>query len=1118
MFCSSTTFSQLKINELMTNNVSAIVDTYYNYSMWVEVFNTHPTNSYNLSNFYFSDNRAETRKWLPRSKTIGPKSFGLVFFERSSFAGHANFRLEPEGGWLYLFSFGGALVDSVKYGQQKRNISFGRIADGGNEWVFFDSPSAASSNNVRMGSNESCEVPSFMKLGGFYKGSQTISFASPALGDSIYYTMNGDEPTRKNATLFVTGKPIIVGATTVVRAITVSARKLTSEIATQTYFINERNFAMAAVSLSTSPTHLFNNTMGIYVEGTNGITGNGMNTPANWNMDWDRPANFELYDKQGQQRLNQELDISIAGGWSRKSGQKSLKIEPKKKFGNNKLNYDFFEATKPGNKYKGILMRNSGNDFNYSMMRDAAIQSIVMKRMNLDYQAYEPAVCFINGVYYGIQNLRERTNENFIYSNYGLDETEIDLLEGWEMSNDSRFKELTNYLINNNISQPSVYAKVCEMMDMDNFISYMLTQMYFANTDWPHNNIKTWRKNEGGKWRWLLYDTEFGFAMYDANLHNFNAVTYVLGENNEKIPDAWSTLLMRRLVLNDTFVQQLIDKASVQLSTTFAAPRMTAIVDSLARGIQTEISFHKAKWGSHRSFADDIFNMKNFSTLRSFRMFEFLSSRFLNNRSTSTIVLRANIAQAQYSMNNETILDANADIKTYNQRLVNFKAIAPKGFIFKHWEVSGPTQTTPLISENDNWRYFDGNALPANNWMQVTYNDASWANGKAPLGYGNKGETTTISYGTNASNKNITAYFRKKLSIAKLTDNTSFVINAYVDDAVVVYVNGTEIGRYNLPDGEISFNTVANTYNNIDRATFVVPTHLMVEGENVIAAEVHQNSPTSSDLHFRLSMSSSVLGSNLIDSNEIYSTQLNNDMSLKAIFDVNDEVVEVEKIVINEVVSSNNETRDDFGDKDDYIELYNRSNESVNIAGWHITDTPAHRTLYTFANNEPEKTTIAPQSYLVLWADGQTEQGILHLNFKLSKEGETIVLSRPENSQLIQVDSVGYPDMAQNMSYARSTDGGNVWKVQAPTPNANNETVNANDEMKSVSIKMYPTVVTNSVFVTGASGKLIRIYDLRGHLMFEMFGSNQVEQISVQQLPAGLYVLRVDNLSFKMIK
>lgn len=1094
------------------------MDSYYNYSMWVEIFNTHTTQSYNLNSFFFTDDRAQNRKWQAPNRSVSANGFSVLYFERSSYAGHANFRLEPEGGTLYLFNGNGTLMDSVKYGAQKRNISYGRKTNGSDEWVFFDVPSPGTSNNGKKWNSLSCTKPVFSKNGGFYTATQSIAFATPELGDTIYYTLNGNEPTRTNALLYQAGSNINISRTTVVRAITVSKNKLTSEIATQTFFINERNFNLPVVSIVTTPANLTNNLIGIYVQGTNGITGNGMDTPANWNMDWDRPANFEFFDKNKQQHLNQEVDIAIAGGWTRKNGQKSLKIQPKKKFGNNRLNYDFFEATKPGNKYKSILLRNSGNDFYYSMMRDAVAQSVVMKRMNLDYQAYEPAICFMNGEYYGIQNLRERTNDDYIYSNYGLDESEIDLLESWELNTDNRFKTLTNYVSNNNIATETVFNAVCEMMDMDNYISYMLTQMFFANTDWPHNNIKAWRKKDGGKWRWILYDTDFGFNLYDTNLHNFNSVTYVLGENSSNVPAAWSTLLMRRLILNETFRNRLIDKASVQLSTTFATQRISSIIDSLARPIQSEIVHHKNKWGSYRGFTNDISNMKTFGVNRSNRMFEFLSSRFLGNAQTSNIALSANIANAKYSMNNELIMDATTNIRTYNNRPLNFKAIAPHGYAFSHWEVSGATATQQLITENDTWRYFDGNAMPAANWQTKNYSDASWKTGIGPLGYGNRGETTTISWGANANNKNITAYFRKNVQIANVSAKSNFVINVYVDDATAVYVNGTEVGRYNLPAGTLTFNTLANTFNNVELATFVVPANLLLEGDNLIAVEVHQNSPTSSDLHFRLSMSYSEGSNTNTINSEIFNTTLSKDISLKAIFETSNEPNEEEKIAINEIVASNNIISNENGDKEDYIELYNRSDETVDIAGWHITDTPANRTLYTFASNQPSKTSIAPKSYLMLWADGQSELGILHLNFKLSKEGETIILSRPNGNALLTVDSVAFPDMPQNMSFARVPDGSNVWAVQTPTPNASNLAPNTVEQQTGNGIRVYPTVATSHVFVEGASMQTIQIYDLQGNIVHSQHATESTVRIELQNLSSGLYILRVNGETFKLIK
>ena len=91
-------------------------------------------------------------------------------------------------------------------------------------------------------------------------------------------------------------------------------------------------------------------------------------------------------------------------------------------------------------------MRNSGNDFFYSMMRDGYMQTLVMNRMNIDGIAYQPAVCFMNGTYYGIQNLRERSSKDYIYSNYGLGDDDIVLLETWEIPYDANYTPLSNYI------------------------------------------------------------------------------------------------------------------------------------------------------------------------------------------------------------------------------------------------------------------------------------------------------------------------------------------------------------------------------------------------------------------------------------------------------------------------------------------------------------------------------------------------------------------------------------------------------------------------------------------------------------------------------------------------
>ena len=87
-------------------------------------------------------------------------------------------------------------------------------------------------------------------------------------------------------------------------------------------------------------------------------------------------------------------------------------------------------------------------------------------------------------------------------------------------------------------------------IDIENFIIYQVAQIYFDNTDWPGNNIKFWRP-ENGKWKWILYDTDFGFGIWGNNNYQNNTLSFALQSNGPGWPNPpWSTLLFRRLVQN----------------------------------------------------------------------------------------------------------------------------------------------------------------------------------------------------------------------------------------------------------------------------------------------------------------------------------------------------------------------------------------------------------------------------------------------------------------------------------------------------------------------------------------------------------------------------------------
>lgn len=946
-----------------------------------------------------------------------------------------------------------------------------------------------------------------------------ISFRTPEAGETIYYTLNGSEPNPDTSEKYVPGQEIPISKTSILRAQSFADGKIPGNILTHTYFINEREFDLTyTISVVTEDKNLYDEMTGIYVVGKNGIPGVN-NGQANYNRNWRRPANFEMYDKEGNLCLNQELDISVSGGYTRTFPLKSLKISPRKKFGDNRLRYDVFSATKPNRKFKDILLRNSGNDFGNTMIRDAFMQSLVAGRMDIDYQAYEPAVYFLNGVYSGIINVRERTNKDYLYTNYGLDEEDIYLLETTEITEDIHFQEVTDFLRNNHPADEEIYRQACEMIDTDSYIDYLIAEMYYANYDWPQNNFKVWKKKTGGKWRWILLDTDYGYNYHDLNGHNnHNPVSIVFNDGSVE----WCTYPVRRLILNETFKNKFIDRFCIHMASTFATERVIHIMDSISGRIANEIVYHKNKWGSARGFTEDLANMKNFAALRPGKILNDLGkSSLVNSSIRHTLDIRSNIPHASYLFNTETIRDSQVILSYFGNRAVTLKANPLPGYNFKHWEQSDRiTETRLPVPMGSTWKYWDLEGIPAANWHTESYNDQAWKSGEARLGYGGMGEKTTIGYGDDPDNKYPTAYFRKTFRLTNPEEYENFTVSVFMDDGAAVYINGTEIGRHNLPSGSLSFHTLATMAGNGVTATFPVDKSLLKEGTNLLAVEVHQVSVKSTDLIFDLSLScQQETGQNVtIYEHPVFSTVLTSDVQLTAIYEEGDPL-EVPEIVINEIVASNTEITDEYGDTDDYIELYNVGETDINMAGWYISDKPENPVLYEIPATDPVRTLIPAKGRIILWADGEPHQGILHTNFSLSKDGETLVLSyKNADETLVEADKVTFPALPANMSYARVPDGSDTWVIQPPTFNEPNSTGSMIQRLPSSPFLVYPTKVTDHITVENAENRMIRIYTFSGHLLYASVAGSGKEKIDMTRYPEGMYILTIENIAYKVIK
>jgi secreted PhoX family phosphatase len=179
---------------------------------------------------------------------------------------------------------------------------------------------------------------------------------------------------------------------------------------------------------------------------------------------------------------------------------------------------------------------------------------------------------------------------------------------------------------------------------------------------------------------------------------------------------------------------------------------------------------------------------------------------------------------------------------------------------------SAAAQTpAPLVAATSTWKYLDNGSNQGTAWRTATFNDAAWASGAAELGYGDNDETTVVGYGSDAANKHVTTYFRQQFQVTSLVGYTQLKLRLIRDDGAVVYLNGVEIFRDNLPTGAIAYTTPASaTISGADESTYVeaiVPKSALVAGTNTIAVEVHQDRGNSSDVSFKLELLKDQLGS-----------------------------------------------------------------------------------------------------------------------------------------------------------------------------------------------------------------------------------------------------------------
>jgi len=608
------------INEVMQSNIDGIVDDLHDFpDSWLELYNDG-NSAIDLKNWYVSETANYNQGWkIPQSVTIPAKGFVILYFDKVGQGRHADFRIDSGKTQLYLFNASQTKEDSADIPKQPApGIAYGRTQNGGSTWGYFIKATPEKTNAVA--GNTSAKLapnPVFSRSGGVSDKSITLNLSIPndapagILKEHIHYTTDGSEPTEdspvyENSLTFSkpnASVPYEIRAT-VVKAKIIAPGFLINRSVAHTYIITNRKLDLPVISLSLNSEYLFDPEFGIYTDGNGkyGLTGNCRdNQKVNWNNDWRRPANIEYFPSQNEKSaFNQLVEIRIAGGCSRGHAQKSLIIYANKRFGEKRFNYQLFNE-KPDQEIKSFMIRNSGNDFGQMHFRDAAIQLLMGGKVDLDYQAYQPAIIFINGAYYGLENIRERSNEDFVLANYELEEEEIDMLEKtkkdrtydtyWELKTGDMvaFNEMTERI--KTPSEKLSYEELAEFVDIEEFINYNILQMYALNRDYPGNNIVIWRprNTENAKWRYIVKDTDFGLG-HNGELNSENPFDAPFLASND------DTRLLRRLLDKPEFRDAFIDHFAVYMGDLLHKTSTTRIIDSIKQLIESEVLYHRQRF------------------------------------------------------------------------------------------------------------------------------------------------------------------------------------------------------------------------------------------------------------------------------------------------------------------------------------------------------------------------------------------------------------------------------------------------------------------------------------------------------------------------------------------
>lgn len=631
----------LRINEVQYTNRTTLFDSYGDTPDWIEIINSGNV-AVNLNGYMITDDSAETEFWTFPDYFLAADSVIVVFASGKNITEgnewHTDFKLKVMKDPVFLLNPDSLVIDKIEVQCVPPDKSVGRFPDGSETIKILASTPSQTNNsanifdiNYQSGDSLYIDLQS-----GLYPNNLAIKLTNDNPENQIFYTLNADDP---NNIALPYNEPIsltninntqnrfankgdseyepgdLISKANIIRAQTFSEGCPSSNEIINTYFINEPaklEYPVPVVSVVTDENNLFDDDIGIYVKGNS-------NNYYQHGKKWERFAGLEVFNNEGELILDQNVGIRVHGRASREIPQKSIRLYAREEYGKDVLNFPYFEQKPDIDKFEILLLRTTYGDWSNTLFKDELCQNITQD-MNVDYVATQTVVLFINGEYWGVYSLRERHDHTYVENNYHVDSADIDVISYdknqilVEAGTIDAYNNLISKLESYDAKSKAFYDYASDAFDLENLMNFFITQIYFANTDFPNNNFRLWKLREDtAKWRFFLFDFDAAFIMVgnDHIMHYNNESEYL-----QSFP-AYSTFILRTLLANPRFRQEFNAQFFNHLNTTFAPVRVIKMIDEYEALYENLAYDHIYRWNKPTDYVKWLYNV---DMLRMFAM------------------------------------------------------------------------------------------------------------------------------------------------------------------------------------------------------------------------------------------------------------------------------------------------------------------------------------------------------------------------------------------------------------------------------------------------------------------------------------------------------------------